>query len=46
MKNETQFEQTKKEYAAPQMEIVELNHQANLLSCSDGSTDSYCGGTL
>ena len=41
--NKTQFEtEQKKEYTAPQMEIVEMNHESGILqgSCTDG----YCGG--
>jgi len=42
MKNESQLEQTKKSYNAPQMEIVELKHQTNLLQDSDTvCTDCY-----
>lgn len=44
MKNE----QTKKTYLVPEMEIVELNHQASLLDCSNGGEcdepDIYNGG--
>ena len=41
MKNETQTEQ-KKSYTAPTMEVVKINNQTNLLSCSDPSDPTYC----
>ena len=33
--------ETKKEYVAPEMRVVEIEHQANLLACS-GNDDSDC----
>ena len=44
MKNEAQNKtEQKKPYSAPEMEIVEINHQENLLECSPGNLNSeYC----
>lgn len=41
--NKTQLEiEQKKEYTAPQMEIVEMNHEGNILQ--DSCQGEYCGG--
>lgn len=40
MKKQTQLEQNKKSYTAPKMDVVELNHRMNLMTCS--STDPHC----